>query len=102
MLTNIEPRSLNDVVVGYDHVLVVSKHERVYAWGSYTSEDPRHYQPVHMPFFDDFIVHKMQSSQRTTAIVSPRADPSKKLIVVGKFMPLCKTNIYKIYDMFAD
>lgn len=55
-----------------------------------------------MPFFDDYIVHKMQSSQRTTAIVSPRSDPSKKLIVVGKFMPLCKTNNYKMYDMFQD
>ena len=59
---DVDLRTLNDVVTGYDHTMVIAADNKVYAWGCYTSEDKHHFTPVHVPFFDKYNILKLCSS----------------------------------------
>jgi len=96
----VEIRGADDVAIGFDHVVVVGKDEKVYGWGCYSHEDRKEFTPVHLPYFDKYFIHKIYSSSRTCAIVSPRDDLSKRLIVIGKFYPMFKENQVKVLNLF--
>lgn len=95
-----EIRSPQDVAIGFDHVLVVGSDDKVYGWGAYGHEDKVGFTPMHIPYFDKYIVHKIFSSSRTCAIVSPKEEPSKRFIVVGRFAPLFKEDHVKVLNLF--
>lgn len=89
---------MNDVTVGYDHTIIISKDNKVYQWGTYSPEDKCLYKPVEIPFFRNYNVIKIVSNQKTVALVTPKDQPDKKLIIVGKFSPFVSQDTYKIYD----
>ena len=57
-----EPRSPEDVVIGYDHTFMIGKNGKVYGWGSYGNEDKQIFKPSPVKFFNKFDVHKIASS----------------------------------------
>lgn len=79
---------------------MIGKDDKVYGWGCFTQEGKHNFLPVHIPFFDDYIIHKLLSGSRSTAFLSPKAEPSKKVIIIGRFMPMHSENNFKTFDTF--
>jgi len=41
-----EPRSPDDIVVGYDNTMMIAKNGQVFGWGAYNNDDKYQFTPV--------------------------------------------------------
>ena len=95
----IEPRSPDDVAVGYDNTFMVANDGSLWGWGSYTIDDKHQFKPVQVKFFENYDVLKIAGWQRTVALVSPKDNPNKKVIVYGKCAPFVQEDSMKVFDI---
>ena len=55
----IEPRSPDDVTVGYDNTFMVANDGSVWGWGSYCPDDKHQFKPVQVKYFENYDVLKI-------------------------------------------
>ena len=46
-------------------------------------------------------MHKLSGYQRTYALVSPKDNPSKQMVVYGKLAPFVNEDQVKVFDIFS-
>jgi len=94
-----EIRSLDDVYIGLDNTFAVTKSGALYGWGSYSPDDKPVFKPTQVKYFDKYNIIKIAGGSRTYAMVSPKDQPDKKLIVFGKLTPFANEDNVKVFDV---